>query len=95
MSADKSLEAPAPHVEQPAGDTHVAHEAIPAVCFIDDVARHIKSSRRTISRLRRFGAFPIPELPSIDNRARWSGEQVKAYIDGKLKPVARGWKKRA
>lgn len=95
MSQDEPLQPPASPVEQPARETHVAHEPIPPVCFIDDVAYHIKSSRRTINRLRRHGAFPIPELPSIDHRARWSGELVKRYIDGQLQPAARGWKRRA
>ena len=38
---------------------------IPNVCFIDDVARELRTSRSTIEKLRRHGCFPIPEIPSI------------------------------
>lgn len=58
----------------------MADDDIPTVCFIDDVARILRSSRRTINRLRRARAFPIPELPSIDKRARWSGEAVRRFL---------------
>lgn len=57
-------------------------DEIPAVCFMEDVARILKTSERTIQRLRRFGAFPIPELRSIDKRPRWSGEDVKRFLSG-------------
>lgn len=53
---------------------------IPDVCLIEDVARALKTSVRTIQRRRRFGAFPIPELPSIDKRPRWAGEDVRRFL---------------
>lgn len=53
---------------------------IPAVCFLDDVARILRTSRRTIEKLRRARMFPIPELPSIDKRPRWSGEDVRRFV---------------
>jgi hypothetical protein len=81
-------------VEQAAGDTHVVNEPIPAVCFIDDVARILRTSRRTIDKLRRHRCFHIPELPAIDKRPRWSGEAVKRFLDGQ-RPVSRGWKRSA
>ena len=37
----------------------------PAIYFIADLCRVLRTSRRSIQRLRRFGAFPIPELPDI------------------------------
>lgn len=55
---------------------------IPTVCFLDDVARILRTSVRTIKRLRRYRCFPIPELPSIDKRPRWSGDAVRRYLDG-------------
>lgn len=58
-----------------------ADAPIPAVCFIDDVARILRTSRRTIEKLRRHRAFHIPELPSIDKRPRWSGKDVREFID--------------
>lgn len=56
--------------------------AIPEVCFIDDVARALRTSRRSIERLRRHGCFPIPEMPALDSkRPRWSGEAVRRFRD--------------
>lgn len=66
--------------------------------FIDDVARFLKTSRRTVEKLRRHGACPIPELPSIDKRARWSGTDILKYLDGQMvaqPAVRRGWKRSA
>lgn len=54
---------------------------IPAVCFIDDIVRLLRMSDSTVRRLRRYGAFPIPELPSLDKRPRWSGEAVRRFIE--------------
>lgn len=54
---------------------------IPAVCFMEDVARALRTSVRTIKRMRRFGSLPIPELPTIDRRPRWSGKDVRAFVD--------------
>jgi predicted DNA-binding transcriptional regulator AlpA len=53
---------------------------IPAVCFLDDVARALRCSRNTIKRRLAVGTFPIPCLPSIDSRRRWSGEDVRQFI---------------
>lgn len=65
--------------------------------LIDDVARFLKTSRRTIERLRRHGAFPIPELPSVDKRARWGGADILKYLDGEMamQPAVRRWKRSA
>lgn len=57
-------------------------DEIPGVCFIDDVARVLRTSRRQIQRLRRYGSFPIPEMPALDSkRPRWSGEAVRKFRD--------------
>ena len=50
------------------------------VFFIEDVARVLGTSRSTIERRRRSGTFPIPELPRIDGRPRWSREAVQDYL---------------
>ena len=55
-------------------------DTIPAVCFIDDVARALRCSTTTIKRRLRVGTFPIPSLPSIDSRRRWAGEDVRQFI---------------
>ena len=53
---------------------------IPPVCLIEDIARIFKTSRRNIDRMRAARVFPIPELPTIDNKARWSGELVRQWL---------------
>jgi hypothetical protein len=54
--------------------------AVPDVLFIEDLARVLRTSRSTIERRRRSGTFPIPELPSIDGRPRWSRRAVERYL---------------
>lgn len=60
-----------------------------AVLFIEDVSRELRVSRRTIDRLRRHRAFPIPELPSLDKRPRWSRADVDRYLASASLPLAR------
>lgn len=55
---------------------------IPAVCFLDDLVRILRTSRRTIERMRRAGVFPIRELPSLDKRPRFAGEEVRRFLAG-------------
>ncbi len=61
----------------------------PDVLFIDDVAHILRTSRSTIERRRRAGTFPIPELPCIDGRPRWSRQAVERFLastDGGMRP---------
>ena len=79
-------------------DTSAQSSLTPDVLFIDDVARVLRTSRSTIERRRRAGTFPIPELPSIDGRPRWSRQAVERYLastDGGMRlrrgrPTGRG-----
>jgi hypothetical protein len=57
-----------------------ATDTIPDVCFIADVARALRCSTRSIYRRLAVRTFPIPPLPSIDSRLRWSGEDVRQFI---------------
>lgn len=57
---------------------------IPDVCFMEDVARALRTSLRTIKRMRRFDSLPIPELPAIDRRPRWSGRDVREFINNQV-----------
>lgn len=57
-----------------------AATVVPDVLFIDDLARILRASRSTIERRRRAGTFPIPELPSIDERPRWGRQAIEAYL---------------
>lgn len=54
-----------------------------AVYFAEDVCARLGMSRTTLKRLRRAEAFPIPELPPLDRRPRWSIEEVEAFIASK------------
>jgi predicted DNA-binding transcriptional regulator AlpA len=59
------------------------------VLFIDDIAQVLRTSRSTIERRRRSGTFPIPELPSIDGRPRWSRQAIERFLsstDGGFRP---------
>ena len=53
----------------------------PAVLFLDDVAALLRVSRSTIERRRRQGTFPIPELPPLDRRPRWSRGDVERFLE--------------
>lgn len=55
------------------------------VLFIEDLVRILRMSRATLDRRRKARAFPIPELPALDNRPRWSRASVELYLSG-LKP---------
>lgn len=50
------------------------------VLFIEDLAQLLRTSRSTIERRRRKRSFPIPELPGIDGRPRWSRQAVDGYL---------------
>lgn len=75
------------------GDVAVDNEIsrTPAVLFLEEVAGILRVSRSTIERRRRDGTFPIPELPSLDRRPRWSRSEVERYVEsnGRVRP-ARG-----
>lgn len=49
------------------------------ILFLADLCQELRVSRRTVERLRRHGAFPIPTLPSLDKRPRWSRAAVEAF----------------
>jgi len=53
------------------------------VLFIDDLVSILKTSRATIERRRKTHSFPIPELPKVDDRPRWSRQAVERYLNGK------------
>jgi hypothetical protein len=66
------------------------------VLFLDDLCARLRVSRRVVERLRRHGAFPIPELPALDKRPRWSRQAVERYLAGSGELVPRlSWRKRA
>jgi hypothetical protein len=67
------------------------------VLFILDLAKALRCSRSTIETRLRNGTFPIPQLPSIDKRPRWSRQAVERYLEGHADPpILRraSWRKR-
>ena len=54
---------------------------IPAVCFDPDLQRIFQWKQRTIQKRRRAGTFPIPELPRVDRRHRYSRRDVIAFLE--------------
>lgn len=59
------------------------------VLFISELASLLRTSRSTIERRIRSGSFPIPPLPSLDKRSRWSRHAVEQFLrstSGGLKP---------
>jgi hypothetical protein len=59
---------------------------LPPVLFDSDVCRELRISIDTLKRLRRRKAFPIPELPPLDKRHRYSRRDVEAYLMRKRVP---------
>jgi len=56
----------------------------PGVLFKDEVATRLRCSERQIDKLEKLGLFPIPRLPSIDKRPRYSAKLVEQYENGEL-----------
>ena len=59
-----------------------AKKRLPRILFIEDVARELRCSPSTIKRRLRADAFPVPPLPGIDKRWRWSAASIKRYFQG-------------
>ena len=53
-----------------------SHTTAPAVLFDRDLCAELRISLTTLKRLRRSRTFPIPELPSLDKRHRYSGSML-------------------
>ncbi len=60
--------------------TQSAFTSLPDILFVADIAKLFRTSRRTIDRRRTMGTFPIPELPSIDTKPRWSKTAVMRFL---------------
>ena len=50
---------------------------IPQVCFVEDVLRAMRWSKRTFYKALRSGRWPLVESPRVDRRRRFSGESVE------------------
>lgn len=59
---------------------------IPPVCFDEDLERIFKWKLRTMQKSRAAGTFPIPELPRLDKRHRYSRRDVIALLEREHQP---------
>lgn len=55
---------------------------LPPVLLIEDLARILNTSVRTINKRRASRRFPFTELARIDRKARWSRDAVLAIVNG-------------
>ena len=55
-------------------------DEIPLVCLLDDLARILQTSKRTLERRRASGVLPLRELPAIDKRPRYSRDEVQKFL---------------
>lgn len=61
---------------------------LPAVLLIDDIARALRTSVRTVRRGLQLGTFPIHPMTSprasigIDKRYRWARADVEHFLAG-------------
>lgn len=51
------------------------------VLLLDDLCRVLKTSPRTVRRRLDAGVFPIPTLPGIDKKLRWSAQAVRRFLE--------------
>ena len=54
--------------------------------FKHEVAARLRCSPRQIEKMEKLGLFPIPRLPSIDKRPRYSAKLVELYENGDYHP---------
>jgi len=52
----------------------------PTEYFAEDICAILQISRSTLERRRRARTFPIPELPSLDKRPRWTVAAVETFL---------------
>ena len=56
------------------------NDELPAICTIDDIARHLGLSTRTLERRIARGLSMPRELRRIGHRRRWLREDVLAWM---------------
>lgn len=57
------------------GDVHLTGDAIPSTCFIKDLCRILRVSRRTFERHHR--GWGLIEMDRLDGQRRFTGESVE------------------
>ncbi|MCY4662887.1 MAG: hypothetical protein OXF93_24255 [Acidobacteria bacterium] len=58
-----------------------AADELPEVLLLDDVAALLRCSTTTIKRRLRARVFPVPPLPGIDKRPRWSKAMLLRWLE--------------
>jgi hypothetical protein len=58
----------------------VHEDTLPAVLLVDDLARLLGTSTKTVQRRRTARTLPFTELPALDRKPRWSRDQVLATL---------------
>ena len=71
MSDDKSKQ----------GNAGGTSDDLPEVLLLKDVAALLRCSVSTIKRGLRAKVFPVPPLPGIDRRLRWSKAAVLQWLE--------------
>ena len=68
---------------------------LPEVLFLEDVAKLLRCSPSTVKRRLRARVFPVPPLPGIDKRPRWSKAALLRWIEvGGVGTTERGRRRR-
>lgn len=58
-------------------------EAIPRVCFKEDICRILRLSMRQLEELLKARTLPLVELDPIDRRPRFTGKSVQDITRGR------------
>ena len=61
-------------------DVEAGADGLPEVLLLDDVAALLRCSPSTIKRRLRAHVFPVPPLPGIDKRPRWSKAMLLQWL---------------
>ena len=61
-------------------DVEGGADGLPEVLLLDDVAALLRCSPSTIKRRLRAHVFPVPPLPGIDKRPRWSKAMLLQWL---------------
>ena len=56
-------------------------DALPDVLFVRHVAALLGCSPSTVTRRVVDGTFPVPPLPSVDRKLRWSRAQFRSWLE--------------
>jgi hypothetical protein len=64
-------------------------EEIPRICFVQDVARALRLPAQKVRFRTKYHLGPLPPLPAIDGRVRYSGDLLRWLLTTSAYDVAR------